>query len=463
MTARHLVACTALTFAVAGSADLHAQAETPPLPAAPKAFRIPAHRTFSMRNGMQVTLVHYGSVPKAVVTLEMHTGLIDEPAFGAGVASLAMDMLLEGTVARSAQDVSRQAANMGGAINVSVGAVTSTIGGEVLSEHTARFVNLLSDVVRHAALGTRDFERVRQNHLRDLAITMQNAGDLARQRWREMIFPGHPFGRPYSFEGTLKTLQLGHVRNFLDDNFGAGRAHLYISGVFDDAAIERAVRTDFTDWDAGTPSIPRVPKAVTEQQLDLIDRPGAVQSTVWIGLPVIDPSNPDFVKFEVTNALLGGAFGSRITSNIREDKGYTYSPNSSIWRRQGASYWVETADVTTKETGASLKEILNEIAKLRRDAPPVSELDGIKQNVVGLFAIENSSRAGIVYQLRYIDEHKLGETFLTDFVTNVMAVQPDDVRRAAQSQLDPTRMTITVVGDRKVIASQLLQFQKTVP
>ena len=128
MTARLFIACTAIAVGVAGATNIFAQAETPPLPATPKAFRIPAHRTFSMRNGMQVTLVHYGTVPKVVVTLEMHTGLIDEPSFGAGVASLAMDMLLEGTVARSAQDISRQAANMCGAVNVSVGAVTSTIG-----------------------------------------------------------------------------------------------------------------------------------------------------------------------------------------------------------------------------------------------------------------------------------------------------------------------------------------------
>ena len=161
--------------------------------------------------------------------------------------------------------------------------------------------------------------------------------------------------------------------------------------------------------------------------------------------------------------ILGGQFVSRVNLNLREDKGYTYSPYSFIWRHQGASFWVETADVTTKETGASLKEIFREIEKLRRDAPPVTELDGIKQNVVGLFAIENSSREGIVNQLRYIDEHKLGEAFLTDFVTTVMAVQPDDVRRAAQSQLDPTRMTIVVVGDRKVVASQLIPFQKTIP
>jgi predicted Zn-dependent peptidase len=452
-----------LTVTAAFSGSLGAQTEQPPAPAAPKAFRIPAHRTFSMPNGMQVTLVHYGTVPKAVVTLEMHTGLIDEPAFGAGLASLTLDMLLEGTVARTSQGISRQAADMGGTIGVSYGAVTSSIGGEVLSEYTGAYMDLLSDVVRHPDLSLSAFERVRQNHLRDLAITMQNAGDQARQRWREMIFPGHSFGRPYSFEGTLKTLQLGHVRNFLDDNFGATRAHLYVSGVFDDARVERAIRNAFTDWTPGIPSTPHVPAPVSERQIDIANRAGAVQSTIWVGLPVIDPSNPDFVKFEVANALLGGAFGSRITSNIREDKGYTYSPYSTIWRHEGASYWVEVADVTTKDTGASLKEIFKEIDKLRHDAPPSAELDGIKQNIVGLFTIENSSRSGIVGQLEYIDEHKLGETFLTDYVRNVMAVSPDDVRRSAQAQLNPDKMTIAVVGDRKIIDSQLLQFQKMVP
>jgi zinc protease len=433
--------------------------ERPPVPAAPKSFRVPEHRTFTMQNGMQVTLIHYGTVPKTVVSLEIHTGTIDEPRYGAGLAGLAADMLLQGTVARSAVRISRDAADMGGSISASAGAVTTTVGGEVLSEHTARFISLLSDVARHPGLDKADFERVRANALRDLAINMQGASNIARQQWRYMVFPDHPFGRPFSSEATLKALTMGHVRNFLDDNYNATRAHLYVSGVFNDAAIEKEIRYDFSDWVAGPgPTAVRV-TPVSERQVAMVDRPDAVQSTIIVGLPVLAPNSPDFTKFEVADALLGGAFGSRITSNIRENKGYTYSPYSQIWKHQSASYWIESADVTTKDTGNSLKEIFAEIDRLRKEAPPQSELDGIKQNIIGIFTLRNSSRDGVVGQLSYVDEQQLGESYLTDYVRNVMAVTPEDVRRMAQQQLDPNRITIAVVGDRKTVEAQIAPYR----
>ena len=111
--------------------------------------------------------------------------------------------------------------------------------------------------------------------------------------------------------------------------------------------------------------------------IEILDRPGAVQSTVWIGLPVADPTSADWNRIHVTDALLGGAFGSRITRNIREDKGYTYSPFSFLWSRPKTALWIEQADVTTVVTGASVKEIFGEIDKLRSEAPPATELDGM--------------------------------------------------------------------------------------
>ena len=460
---RTLIAALLLAPALATS---QSPKEQPPAPGAPKSFRLPGHRTFTMKNGMQVTLIHYGAVPKAVVSLEIRTGAIDEPAYGAGLAGLTAEMLLQGTVARSATRISRDAAEMGGTISATAGAVATTVGGEVLSEYTARFISLVSDVARHPGLDKADFERVRANALRDLAINMQNASNIARQQWRYMVFPDHPFGRPFSSEATLKALSMGHVRNFLDDNYNATRAHLYVSGVFDDAAIEKEIRYDFSDWVPGPgPTAVKV-KPVSERQVAMVDRPDAVQSTIIVGLPVLAPTDPDFTKFEVADALLGGAFGSRITSNIRENKGYTYSPYSQIWKRQSASYWIESADVTTKDTGNSLKEIFAEIDRLRREAPPQNELDGIKQNLIGIFTLTNSSRDGMVGQLRFVEEQLLGEDYLTDYVRNVLAVTPEDVRRMVQQQLDPNRMTITVVGDRKTVESQIAPYRpapKAVP
>jgi zinc protease len=451
-----------LTLGAASPAPLAAQ-QNAPAPATPKAFRVPEHRTFALKNGMQVTLIHYGTIPKALALLDVRTGLIDETASTVGLAGVTASMLLEGTVARTSQQISLEAADMGGALSATAGAATTEISGEVLSEHAARFVSLISDVARHPRFDAKDFDRVRTNAIRDLAITLQNAYDQTRQLWRGMLFPNHPFGRVYSSEAALKAFTVADARRFHTQNLGAARAHLYVSGVFDDAAVEKAARAAFDDWAPGKPATVNPPTPVARRQLTLIDRPDAVQSTIWIGLPVIDPSHADYIRFGVTDNLLGGAFGSRITSNIREDKGYTYSPFSTVWARKGAAYWVEAADVTTKDTGASLKEIIAEIERLRREAPPRAELEGIKQFEVGFFTIRNSSRQGIASQLQFVDENSLGDSYLTNFVKNVMAVSPDDVRRMAQQYLDPGKMTIAVVGDKKTVEAQVAPYRPIVP
>jgi predicted Zn-dependent peptidase len=174
-----------------------------------------------------------------------------------------------------------------------------------------------------------------------------------------------------------------------------------------------------------------------------------------MGLPVADPSHEDWVKMNVTDALLGGAFGSRITTNIREDKGYTYSPFSFIWTRKKASIWVEAADVTSDVTGASLTEIFKEIDRVRTEAPPQGELDGIKNNLAGVFTVQNSSRFGLINQLQFVDLHGLGDDYLSNYVRNILSVTPEDVRMTAERHLDPQKMSIAIVGNKPLIERQL--------
>jgi predicted Zn-dependent peptidase len=180
-------------------------------------------------------------------------------------------------------------------------------------------------------------------------------------------------------------------------------------------------------------------------------------------MPVPDPSSPDFVPLLVTNALLGGSFGSRITSNIRERKGYTYSPRSLVSDRPKDAHWVEIADVTTKDTGASLKEIFAEIDRLRSEPPPAAELQGIQNYLAGTFVLQNSSRAGIIGRLQFLDLHGLPDAYLTGFVARVHAVTPEDVTRIAKTYLKPEETTIVVVGDRKEIDEQLKPFGPPTP
>ncbi len=449
--------------APAGPAAPQPARERPPAPGTPKEFRLPAKRVIALENGARVVLVPFGTVPRALVRLSVRTGMIDEPRDGAQLAQLTATMLDQGTATRDARRIADEAAAMGGAVNATAGADASDVGGEVLAESAPAFVALVADVVRNPAFPADQFARVRADAVRERAIALSQPGAIARERFRRVLYGDHPYGRLYAAEAELAAYTVDRVRAFHAANYGARRATLYVVGVFDSAAVERAARAALASWPAGAPPTVNPPKPAAERSLTLVDRPGAVQSTVVLGVPVADPSGADYTRLEVTDALLGGSFGSRITSNIREQKGYTYSPYSTVSPRYRSAYWAETADVTTDKTGASLTEIFAEVDRLRREAPPAPELRGIQNYLSGVFTLRNGSRGGVAGQLGFLDVHGLPDDYLSGYIRRVMAVTPEEVRRAAETWLVPDRMTLVVVGDKKTVEPQVAPFGRTTP
>jgi zinc protease len=310
-------------------------------------------------------------------------------------------------------------------------------------------------VVMNPRFDEADLKRTLDKHSRNNAIALSSPGTLAQKRFREIMYGSHPFANVFPSEEMLRGFTVARVKEFHSKNLGARRARLYVSGVFNAREIEQAIRDAFGSWAEGPAATENPPVITAKQQVDVIDRANSVQSSIWMGLPVADPKNADWVKMNVTDALLGGAFGSRITRNIREDKGYTYSPGSFIWTRKGASMWVETADVTSNVTGASLTEIFKEIDRLRTEAPPEGEVNGIKNNLAGVFTVQNSSRFGLINQLQFVDLHGLGDEYVTNYVKNILAVTPEDVRATAEKHLDPKKISIAIVGNKKDIERQL--------
>lgn len=456
-------AAMALALSSLGAATLEAQRELPPAAQAPRDFRVPPHETLTLPNGMRVTFVRYGTLPKVSVNLLVSTGAIDEGPREVQLAALTADMLLEGTTTRSAADISREAAEMGGGVSANAFDDGTNVSGEVLGEFGPRFVALLGDVVRNPRFAAEDVNRLVTNRIRSNALALSQPGQVTRSKFREEIFGDHPYGRLFAPEAMLQTYTADRMRAFHARNYGARRAHLYISGVFDRAAMEKAVRDAFGSWASGPPRTVNPPHPATTRQFSLNDRPDAVQSSLRVGLPVPDPSSPDWIRLTVTDALLGGAFGSRITANLREDKGYTYSPFSFLAGWPKAGLWLQVADVTTNVTGPSLTEIFYEVNRLRNEPPPAAELSSIQNYLAGIFTLQNSSRAGVVNQLSFVDEHGLGDAYLANYVRNVLAVTPADVQRTAQQYLDPDRMSIVVTGDRKQVEEQVAPWRPATP
>jgi zinc protease len=336
-----------LGAAIATAAPGFAQKQAPPAGGPPKPFTLPAHETYALANGMKVTMVSYGNIPKVTVSLVLRAGNINEPKEQLGVADITGELLKQGTTSLSAPALAEAAAGMGSTLDVGVGADETAAQMDVLAEHGADAVKLLADVTQHPLLPESELARLKTNMLRQIAVAKSQPGQIALARFRKLLYGDHPYGDILPTEETVNKLTIDDCKKFYAANYGAAGAHLYVAGKFDGVSVKKAIADGFSGWAKGQTPVENVPKPKTQRLLDVTDRPGAPQSTLYVGLPVADPASPDNIKLIVTNSLLGGSFASRITSNIREQKGYTYSPRSQVSNRYHDAYWVEVADVTT--------------------------------------------------------------------------------------------------------------------
>lgn len=436
-----------------------AQKQTPPAGAPAKPFTVPASETYTLPNGLKVTLVPYGIIPKAAISVAVDAGGLNEGNHRVGVADLTGELFKEGTVMLAAQQMAEQTAAMGSTLNVVVGADQTKLELDVLQEFTPEAIRLLADVLEHPRLPESELGRLKNDSLRKIAVQASQPQTLAAMHFRKILYGDHPYGTLLPTTDDVKKLTIQDVKDYYTSNFGAQRTHLYVAGKFDTAAVKKSIQESFGSWAKGPARIENVPLSKPKRVLDVTDRPGAPQSTLMVGLPVVPPTSPDAIPLGVTNALLGGSFNSRITSNIREQKGYTYSPFSEISRRYHDAYWAQHADVTTKFTGPSLKEIFLEIDRLQKEPPSAAELRGIQNYVSGIFVIQNSSRGALINQLQFVDLQGLGNDYLKNYVQKVNAVTPVDVQKLTTEYLQPEGMILVVVGDQSKIADQLTPYK----
>jgi len=431
------------------------QKELPPQGGEPKDFTLPEKEVIAYDNGLTLIMVPYGSIPKATIRFSIKTGNIDEDENQIWLADLLADLLEEGSTAKSAKQVADEMAGMGGNLNIGVGVHTSSISSSVLYEFTPEAIKLMADVLKNPKWPAEELDRLKSAMKRDLAVRLARPQSQGSRDFFATLYPDHPYGRIYPNDEMIDSYTVEDIKAFYDANFGALRTTIYVAGNFDSEAVKQAAESSLADWKKGNPSEYTIAQPVTTNEVKIIDRPGAPQSTIYYGLPVIDPSDPDYIALDVTNSILGGSFASRITSNIREDKGYTYSPRSILAENYKSGVWYEVADVTTEHTGASLKEIQKEIERLQNDPPSQKEMDGIINYESGIYVLQNSTPNGIIGQMIFLDTHDLDESFLTNKVKNMHAVTPEKVQEMTQKYIQPDKMTLVVVGDKAKIENQI--------
>ena len=452
---RHARLSAALGAAMLSLAGLAAAREPPPPLGTPQPFVLPAKSESALANGLKVTWVPFGNIPKATLLLVVATGNIDDGP-KTGLADIAAELMKQGAGMRDAAGLARYTAAMGGALELSAGPEQTTLTLDVLEERAADALALLADVVRRPRLPAAQLPRLKADLARQSAIARSQAQGIAGEAYAKLLWGDSPYGRELPTNKEIASITLADVRAFVAGQFGAARSHLYVSGRFDRAALEGALAAGFDSWAAGPPPSHRPPNGSRLQRVRLIDRPGAAQSTILLGLPAPGAATPGFTQLSVANLLFGGTLLSRLDQNLREDKGYAYGASSRLTPYAGFCAWTLATDVNAPDTVAALAEIYKELARLRDEAPPADELRRIQNYRAGTFVLGASSRAGLLAQLAFIDQQGLPAEWLSGYVQRLFAVTPEQLRAAAAEHLDPAAMTLVIVGDLKSIKSGVL-------
>ncbi|MEW9796576.1 M16 family metallopeptidase [Alteromonas sp. CYL-A6] len=433
---------------------------TPPPPAAPKNFTLPATSDFTLDNGLSVTLIPYGDTPKVTMVLQFDSGNQDD-GDATGISDLTFELLKQGTATRDAAALATLASSMGGQLQTSVGMNSSQVGMDVLTEFSGDAVSLIADVVMHSVFPEDSLNRAVANRWREVQVSQSRAQGQALEAFYAAMYPNHPYGTVFPTEAQLTGITTDDLKAFAAQHLVAANAHLYVAGNFDEAALTSAIKAAFAAMPAGkaNPGVSGEP-ATPSAGLVRISRDNAVQTTLRLGQRVVPLSHKDAIALEVTNTLLGGMFSSRITQNIREDKGYTYSPRSAVSSYRDASVWYESADIDAPSTGEALNEIIKEIRGLQTTPPPKTELDGVKKYASGIFVLRNSSRSGLIGQLVNLDVNRLPRRRLTDYISEVNGLTEARISAMASQYLNLDSMSLIIVGDDELLDRELAEVEQ---
>ncbi|MGI9077215.1 MAG: M16 family metallopeptidase [Gemmatimonadaceae bacterium] len=426
----------------------------PPTLGAPPDLTLPVMARTTLPNGLQLVIVEQHELPVADFILLVRTGGEGDPARKAGVASLMAAMLQEGTTSRASLDIADQEAYLGARIQTGSGWDATSVALHTPTAQLDSALALFADVALRPSWPANELARLRDERMTSLMQIRDRPPAIADRAFASILYGGeHPYGRPLTgTEASTKALRCADLQHFYSTYFRPNNATMIIVGDVSAGDITQRVEALFGKWLAGkVPNVafrePGLPAATT---VYLIDKPGASQSSVRIGAVGVPRSTNDYFALLVMNTVLGGSFTSRLNANLRETKGYTYGANSRFDMRRAAGPFTARAEVTGGKTDSSLIEFMKELRAIR-DTVPASELEKAKRYLQLGLPARFESTADIASQIIPVVLYDLPADYFNTYVRRIEDVTQADVQRVANRYLDPARMSIVIVGDRKSI------------
>ena len=447
-------------------ANLAALAQQPldrtkvPTPGATPVLRVPTWTKTQLANGATLIVSERHNLPLVSFAISFVGGGNQfEPAGRRGVASLATSMLSEGTTTKTGDQLSDAMQLLGTGIGAGVSGEEGQISFVSTTKNFDATLALLADMMLNSTFPADALERLRARTLVGLTQAKDQPAVVSAQVFAKILYgDAHPYGQRMT-EASVKAITRDDVIAFQKAYFQPGRAIITVVGDVSSAKAKASVEKALAAWakagDKPSFDYPKLPE-LQPARIYLVDKPGAAQSVVNIGLPGPPRNTPDYFALQVLNTILGGQFQSRLNANIREQKGYSYGVNSGFNYGKGPGAFRAGGAIFTAKTDAALIEFMKELKGIVGEKPITDEeittakealIQGLPQRFASVNSINNAITSLAV--------QGLPDDYYQTYAKNVSAVTKEDLLRVAKRYIDLNHLAIVIVGNRSEIEAPL--------
>lgn len=412
---------------------------------------LPPQAEVTLPNGLTLITIQRPSVP--LVELRLRVPFAEAPL---AAGSLISQTLFSGTSTKSSVELAAQLQTVGGGLGAGIDPDRLLISGNALTSGLDRLLELLAEVLHDAAYPVHEVSTERDRLVDRIQMALSQPSHLARVALLKRMYGNHPYAVQTPGLDEVRAVDVEHLRQLHAQRLRPAGATLVLVGDIDPEEALRIATDRLGSWTGtgGALVLPPAPPLVAGP-LVLVDRPGAVQSSLRLALPAVPRTSPDHAALQLANLLFGGYFSSRWVENIREDKGYTYGPHSMIEHSVAGSALVVSAEVATEVTAPALVETIYELGKLAALPPGEAELEQARQYALGTLQLGMSTQSGLAGLASTYAGFGLRLNYLADHATRLEAATLDDVHRAARTYMAPPRSVIVVLGDATRIRDEI--------
>ena len=433
----------------------------PPKPGPEPAASFPDYQQRRLPNGLKVFIVESHKEPTVTFRLLIKNGDASDPAGRSGIADATASLLNRGTAKRTAVEFAEETDFIGASVEAGSGPDAVELTASGLTKDLPKLLDLFSDAALHPTFPEEELAKQKTQTLSGLAESKQRPGTLASRLRGKLVYGSdNPYGA-YPTEESVSGIGREDVVKFHAQNFSPDNATLAVVGDVKPDEVMAAAARAFDGWkvaasdaarDPSHPTFPEPPKGVT---VNLVDRPGSVQSSILVCRRGVTRNSPDVPELGVLNAILGGGASGRLFQNLREQHGYTYGSSSGFTLNRYGGLFSASAEVRNAVTLPAVQEIFNEIKRIDADPVPEAELDRQRRYLAGSYLLSLESPVRTAQRVQEIDLYKLPADYYKTYASRVGKATAEEIKTLADKYLGGDGWTVVVVGEAKEVKEQL--------